>query len=186
VSGANVGASLTGVTVRLAVSLALLKALEPPVPPGGITTYCPAVPLLWSQARKVMASLKAPLRSPKGSRRIWSFEPSRRASSLALLLIRSARMVSQLNPPSRLYCQVPSEVFSAVMAMASTAPSGPVMLPSTTRAATVIPVGWVAPSGTLPSVGDVSFRVGASLTGGGMGSLLLLGRGMDRVAKRGH
>jgi hypothetical protein len=35
-------------------------------------------------------------------------------------------------------------------------------------------------------VGDVSFRVGASLTGGGMGSLLLLGRGMDRVAKRGH
>ena len=44
----------------------------------------------------------------------------------------------------------------------------------------------LAPSGTLPSVGDVSFRVGASLTGGGMGSLLLLGRGMDRVAKRGH
>ena len=59
-TGAKVGASFTAVTVMLAVSLALLKA---PVP-GVVTTYCPALPLVMSQARKLMASLSVPFRSP--------------------------------------------------------------------------------------------------------------------------
>jgi hypothetical protein len=47
--GVSTGASLTGVTVCVAVSVAALKALVPP--PAPTATLVPAVPLLWSQAR---------------------------------------------------------------------------------------------------------------------------------------
>ena len=48
-----VGASLTAVTVRLAVSVAVLKAVLPPL--VEVSAVPPLVPLLRSQARKVMA-----------------------------------------------------------------------------------------------------------------------------------
>ncbi len=128
---------MTGVTVIPAVPLSLLKAVPPPV--AVMMLYWPATPVLWSHARKVIASLTVPFKSPKGSRRILSFGPSSRASSLVVLLIWLASMVSQLAPPSRLYCQVPKLVFNAVIAMASIAApgvSGSVIDPPTTKAPT--------------------------------------------------
>ena len=160
----NVGASLTAVTVSEAVSLAVLKALVPPV--AVMTAYWPSMPLVWSQARKVMASLTVPANSPKGISRSWAVGPRSRANSFVWLPISSALIVSHEVPPSRLYCQVPRLVLRPVMAIASTAaPSGSVMLPSTTSEATVTPLGLVAPSRTLPSIGlAVESRTGASFT----------------------
>ena len=120
-----------------------------------------------SQERKEIAEFSVPFRSPKGSMRRLAVGPSSSASSLVALLILAASMVSQLVPPSVLYCQVPRLVSSAVIAMASTAePSASVMLPSTTSEATVKPVRLVAPSRTLPSVGLTAvLSTGAWLTG---------------------
>ena len=47
--GVSTGASLTAVTVMLAVSVAVLNALLPPL--VELSTLLPAAPLLWSQAR---------------------------------------------------------------------------------------------------------------------------------------
>ena len=152
-AGAKVGASLTGVTARLAVSLAALNAVVPPVAPIG--TYCPSPPVLRSHARKVIASFSVPFRSPKGSIRMRAVGPSSSASSFVAPLIAAASTASQVVPPSRLNCQVPRRVFKAVMAMASTAPpSASTMLPFTTRSAMATPEGSVSPSSTLPRVGE--------------------------------
>ena len=80
-------------------------------------------------------------------------------------LIAAASIVSQLAPPSRLNCQVPRLVSSAVIAIASTgAPSASARLPSTSSAATVVPPGFVVPSGRLPRVGAApASSTGASL-----------------------
>ena len=56
---ASTGASLTAVTVIVAVSVAVLKAVVPPF--GAVSTLVPAVPLVWSQARKVTVPLVAVL-----------------------------------------------------------------------------------------------------------------------------
>ena len=160
----NVGASSAAVTVRVALSLAALNAVAPPV--AEMATYCPSLPVLRSQARKVIASFSVPFRSPKGSRRRRAAGPSSRASSLVEALIAAASIVSQLEPPSRLNCQVPRPVPSAVIAIASAGgPSGSARLPSTSSEATVVPPGFAAPSGTLPSAGvALGSSSGASFT----------------------
>ena len=158
---AKVGASFAALTTRLAVSLALLNA---PVP-GVVTTYCPALPLDMSQARKVMAALNGPLSSPNGTRRIRWVGPSSRPSVLVALLSRLARIVSQVLPPSRLYCQVPRLASTASMAIASTAPSLSVIEPSTTRVATETPVGLVAFSKTAAKAGDTAALSTGAATG---------------------
>ena len=158
----NVGASLTAVMLTSAVSVWLLKAVLPPV--AVMTVYWPSLPLVWSQARKVIASLTEPVRSPNGISRNCAVGPSSNANSLVVLLIRFASIVSQLVPPLRLYCQLPRLVLSPVIAIASTAePSLSVMLPSTTRSATVTPLGLVAPSRTRPMLG-----LGAVLSAGAL------------------
>ena len=55
----NTGASLTAVTVRLAVSVAVEKAVVPPL--LVVSASVPLPPLVWSQARKVMAVASVPL-----------------------------------------------------------------------------------------------------------------------------
>src|SRR5438552_745268 len=60
------GASLTGVTVTDAVSVATLKALVPPL--VVVSTVVPFVPLVSSQARRVIVAL--PLKSASGTKRI--------------------------------------------------------------------------------------------------------------------
>ena len=52
------GASLTSVTVMALVAVAVLKALVPPL--LEVSTLLPAVPLVWSQARKVIPVATAP------------------------------------------------------------------------------------------------------------------------------
>ena len=81
-----------------------------------------------------------------------------------LLFSRSALMVHQVEPPSRLYCHVPRLVFTATTAIASTGPSASVIDPSTTRLATETPALLMAPSRIVPRFGrNEAFRKGASL-----------------------
>ena len=53
------GVSLTGLTVRLAVSVAEEKAVLPPL--VEVSVRLPLAPLDWSQARKVIALAMVPL-----------------------------------------------------------------------------------------------------------------------------
>ncbi len=69
-------------------------------------------------------------------------------------LIRSVRTARQLAPLSRLYCQLPRLVSSSPMTIASVAPSRSVMLPSTTRAATLMPAGLAAFSAIVAKAGE--------------------------------
>ena len=55
----NTGASLTALTVRLAVSVAVEKAEVPPL--LVVSASVPLLPLVWSQARKVIAAARVPL-----------------------------------------------------------------------------------------------------------------------------
>ena len=55
----NTGASLTALTVRLAVSVAVEKAVVPPL--LVVSASVPPVPLVWSHARKVIAVASVPL-----------------------------------------------------------------------------------------------------------------------------
>ena len=55
----NTGASLTALTTRLAVSVAVEKAVVPPL--LVVSARVPLVPLVWSQARKVRALARVPL-----------------------------------------------------------------------------------------------------------------------------
>ena len=55
----NTGASLTALIIRLAVSVAVEKAVVPPL--LVVSASVPLVPLVWSQARKVMALARVPL-----------------------------------------------------------------------------------------------------------------------------
>ena len=55
----NTGALLTALTVRLAVSVAVEKAVVPPL--LVVSASVPLVPLVWSQARKVIAVASVPL-----------------------------------------------------------------------------------------------------------------------------
>ena len=61
------GASLTAVTVMLLLAVAALKAVEPPL--VVVFAVRPAVPVVWSQARKVMPLLTVPLQFAFGTKR---------------------------------------------------------------------------------------------------------------------
>ena len=63
----RVGASLTAVTVMPAVAVALENALLPPL--VLVLAVLPAVPLVWSQARKVMPGLTVPFQLAFGTKR---------------------------------------------------------------------------------------------------------------------
>ncbi len=56
---ANTGASLTAVTLTSIVSVALEKAVVPPL--LAVVTLVPTVPLVWSQARTVSAAVLVPV-----------------------------------------------------------------------------------------------------------------------------
>ena len=56
---AKTGASLTAVTATSIASVALEKAVVPPL--LAVVTFVPAVPLVWSQAQIVNAALLVPL-----------------------------------------------------------------------------------------------------------------------------
>ena len=53
------GVSATGLITRLAVSVAVEKAVVPPL--LVVSASVPLVPLVWSQARKVRALARVPL-----------------------------------------------------------------------------------------------------------------------------
>ena len=112
----RVGASLTAVTVMLAVLNPTENGVMPPAEDA--TTLLPCMPLVlpvWSQARKVKSAV-VPL-MPFGTKRTWSVE----RSSKALLTLTIPTLYQLL--PSRLYCQVPLPAFRLVMAMPLDAPT---------------------------------------------------------------
>ena len=67
----STGASFTAVTVMLLLAVAALKAVEPPL--VVVFAVRPAVPVVWSQARKVMPLLTVPLQFAFGTKRtkVW-------------------------------------------------------------------------------------------------------------------
>ncbi len=111
------GASLTAVTVRLAVSLVLENAVAAPVEVASASS--PLAPLLRSQARKVMASARLPFQSADGwkYRRVPASADSRRADASLTL-----PMASQLPPLLVEYHQLPPLVLVAVTALPVRAP----------------------------------------------------------------
>ena len=95
VSSVAVGASLTDDTAIEAVSVLIEKALAPPL--GLVFTLLPALPLLWSQARKVMAPETVPLKLAAGWKysRVFASAASSRAEAS-----ETAPTASQLAPLS--------------------------------------------------------------------------------------
>ena len=61
------GASLTALTVMLREAVALENALVPPL--LLVSAVLPAVPLVWSQARKVMPGATVPFQLALGTKR---------------------------------------------------------------------------------------------------------------------
>src|SRR5947208_247051 len=104
------GASLTLETVRELVAVAVLKALVPPL--LEVSTLLPAVPLVWSQARKVTEA-DVPF-CPSGTKRSLSVE---RSSSAALLDTEPTAF--QVLPALVEYCQTPVPLLKPVTALPS-------------------------------------------------------------------
>ena len=168
----STGASFTGVTVRLAVSVAVLKAVLPPL--TLVLARAPLVPLVRSQARKVMASARVPFQLATGwkARRVAVSAASRRAEASL-----TAPRAFQVSPLSVEYHHEPLAVFAAVTAMPVRAPlSGSVTLSSppagkerSTSDATRVPTappGGPASSRRAFRVGDFNpSRAGAVLVG---------------------
>ena len=112
------GASLTALTVIDASSVAVLNALLPPF--DAVLTFVPCVPVVLSQARKVMlADVPA---AALGTNRTRSVLRSRSADALV-----TVPMVNQLAPAVMEYSQLPLPLASDVMAMPSGSPFASVM-----------------------------------------------------------
>ena len=156
--------------IRLAVSVADEKAVVPPF--VLVSTLFPAVPLVRSQARKVMAVPRFAVEPVLCRyRRVLASA----ASSRALLLLTVPTWL-QVVPPLVVYHQVPWLVSVAVSAMPVTAPvSGSVMLamplPRPTSCETRVPaltplVGAALAADCVVSAGDLlASSTGASFTG---------------------
>ena len=169
---AVVGVSLTAVMLRLALSLALLTAVLPPKALGSVVP--PAVPVVLSQARKVMEGLPLAvlLTLALGTKRMLSVASSRRAALPRSTFLPVVALKAVHAPPPILYCHTPRVLSTLVTAMALGAVAGPttstsVMLPLATRADTRVPV--LLASGTssamLVKAGvALASSTGASLT----------------------
>src|SRR5438094_293212 len=152
----SVGASLTGVTVMLAVSVLGLKAVVHPVGRARErVAVLPAEPLVLSQARNV--NVAVPLKSALGTKRIlFALSRSRAVAEMStdepVVLVKSV----QVEPPLVENCHLPLVLSTAVTAMASTAalsPATSVMEPSTIMADTVSPAEVVLSSLMAVSAG---------------------------------
>jgi len=114
----NTGASFTALTTIRAVSVAVLKAVVPPL--VEVLAVSPLLPLVWSQARNVMPGSTVPFQFALGTKR-----------TLVLLLAASSRAAVfegvpnayQFVPLLVVYCQVPLALFTAATAIPSTAPA---------------------------------------------------------------
>src|SRR5256885_305294 len=104
----STGASLTLVTVRLDVAVAVLRAVVPPFVEA--STFVPCVPLVWSQAQNVTEPVVAFW--PSGTRRNLSVERKSRADVLL-----TEPTAFQVLPLSVEYCQVPVPLVNPVTAI---------------------------------------------------------------------
>src|SRR5262245_41840515 len=106
------GALLTGLTVMLALAVALLKAVVPPFVDVLATPV--ADPIVWSQARNVKPLFTVPFQFAAGTNRTREVASAarRRADEFDGL-----PNDVQLDPPLVLYCQLPCELSTPVTAM---------------------------------------------------------------------
>ena len=129
------GASLTAVTVMPAAAVALLNALVPPL--VEVSAVLPAMPLVASQARKVMPLPTLPFQSALGTKRTYVLEGSA-ASSLAMLAVGVPKAV-QVERPLVEYCQLPLLLSTAMTAMPLLAPASASLTLPAIRLATLTP-----------------------------------------------
>ena len=117
VTAARTGMLFTAFTVMSAVSVAVEKAVVPPL--VVVSTLLPAVPDVWSQARNVIALATSPLKFALGWKysRVFASAASRSAEPS-----ETAPTAAQLVPPSVEYHHVPFVVAVAVRARPVEAP----------------------------------------------------------------
>ena len=129
------GASLTAVTVMLLLATVLLKALLPPL--TLVLALLPALPLVRSQARKLMPLTTAPFQLAAGAKRTRVRVSA--ASSMALVAVTALKAV-QLLPPLSEYCQMPLVLLTAVTAMPDSAPASASLTRPAISADTSVPL----------------------------------------------
>ncbi len=118
VFGAEVGGSFTALTTIRAVSVAVLKAVVPPL--LEVLAVPPLVPLVWSHARNVIPGSTVPFQLALGTNR-----------TLVLLLAANSRAAVFVGVPNGyqfvpllvVYCHVPLVLTTSVTAIPSTAPA---------------------------------------------------------------
>src|SRR5262245_25018140 len=158
------GASLTAVTVRPAVSTAVLKDVVPPLTVA--SAVAPLAPAVRSQARNERADAIVPLKLFAGTNRIRVV-----ASAARRRAVMSATDPSgfQSVPLFVEYCHEPPVVLAAVTAMPSTAPASTSVIRSppalAIRLVTSVPAFASSSSRIAFKVGDPELsNTGASLT----------------------
>src|SRR5947209_18339609 len=130
----STGASLTLVTVIWLVAVAVLKAVVPPL--TLVSTFEPALPLVWSQAQKVTLAV-VPF-WPSGMKLGRAVGRGKRSEELLTL-----PTLFQVLPPSVEYCQAPVLLLMLVTAMPCTAPLSTSVIFPETKVATESPVLFV-------------------------------------------
>src|SRR5215467_14203289 len=102
----------------LALAVVALNAVVPPL----LVTFAvfPAVPLVWSHARKVMPLVTVPLKFAFGTKRTEVFASA--ASSRPTDADGEPNAV-HVDPPLVVYCQVPFVLTTAVTAIPEAAPA---------------------------------------------------------------
>ncbi len=161
------GASLSGLTVTLAVSVVVLNAVVPPVVEASAPVVPETPPLVVSHARKVMPLAIAPSNPIVGTNRTRSLAV---ADNNTALLSATAPKAVQLLPPSVEYSQMPFVSSTPVTAMPSTAPASSSVIgappPLASTSATVSPAGSVVFCSTpLSARLPLLSRTGASFSG---------------------
>jgi len=134
VQSAPVATNGPGMTAMVAVAIAVLKGVEPPL--AVVSAVPPLVPPCWSQARNLTPGSTVPVKSVAGTSltRVYASAASRRAE-----VPDGVPSSNQVAPPLVVYCQVPREPFASVTAMPDSAPaSWSVTLP-TIKADTGVP-----------------------------------------------
>ena len=110
------GASLTAVTVMPALAVAVENALVAPL--VVVSAVAPALPLVWSQARKVIPPARAPFQLASGTKRTEVLASA--ASRIAFTAVGAANAF-HAPPLLVVYCQVPLLLFTVVTAMPAAA-----------------------------------------------------------------
>ena len=163
------GASFTAVTVIALLNVALLNAVLPPLLLASAVP--PAVPLLWSQARRLSPFVTLPFQFAFGTKRTQLLASV--ASRRAVVALGVPKAV-QLAPASVEYCQAPLLLSTAVTATPRSAAlstsltcpaiSADTSVPALLAASSFIDVRLLAPASTGASLTALTLMLAVSVT----------------------